>query len=81
VLIDSFSKWPEVKVVSTTTTQMTVNVLSNIFVTHGFPRILVSDNGLQFTSVEFADFSLQNNIVHYRSPPYHPSTMGWPRMW
>ena len=76
VLIDSFSKWPEVKVVSTTTTRMTVNVLSDIFATHGFPRILVSDNGPQFTSAEFADFLHQNNIVHYRSPPYHPSTNG-----
>ena len=31
VLVNSFSKWPEVKVVSTTTTQMTINVLSDIF--------------------------------------------------
>ena len=78
VLIDSFSKWPEVKVVSTITTQMTMNVFSDIFETHGFPRILVSDNGPQFTFTEFADFLLQNNIiiVHYRSLPYHPSTNG-----
>ena len=76
VLVDAFSKWPEVKVVSTTTTRMTVNTLSDIFATHGYPRILVSDNGPQFTSAEFADFLLQNNIVHYKSPPYHPSTNG-----
>jgi len=55
---------------------MTVNVLSDIFATHGFPRILVSDNGPQFTSSEFEDYLFQNNIVQYRSPPYHPSTNG-----
>jgi len=76
VLVDAFSKWSEVRVVLTTTTKMTVNVLSDIFTTHGFPRILVSDNRPQFTSSELEDYLFQNNIVHYRSPPYHPSTNG-----
>jgi len=40
VLVDAFSKWPEVRVVSSTTSQKTIEVLSDIFVTHGFPNIL-----------------------------------------
>ena len=76
VMVDAFSKWPEVKVVSSTTTQKTITVLSEIFATHGFPRMLVSDNGPQFTSAEFEDFLQQNDIIHYKSPPYHPSSNG-----
>ena len=57
-------------------TQKTVTVLSEIFATHGFPRVLVSDNGPQFMSAEFEEFLQQNNIVHYKSPPYHPSSNG-----
>jgi len=62
VLVDAFS----VRVVLTTTSRMTINALSD----HGFPRILVSDNGPQFTSSEFEDYLFQNNIVHYHTT--HP---------
>ena len=31
VLVDAFSKWPEVKVTSTTTANMTINLLSDIY--------------------------------------------------
>ena len=76
VMVDTFSKWPEVKIVSSTTTQKTITVLNEIFATHGFPRVLVSDNGPQFTSSEFEEFLQQNNIIHYKSPPYHPASNG-----
>ena len=76
VLVDSFSKWPEVRLVLSATSQKTIEVLSDIFATHGFPSILVSDNGPQFTSTEFAEFLQENNITHYKSPPYHPASNG-----
>ena len=76
VIVDAYSKWPEVKVVSTTTTQRTIEVLQDVFATHGFPRLLVSDNGPQFTSEEFGSFLHSHNIVHHKSPPYHPATNG-----
>ena len=65
--LDAFSKWPEVKIVSSTTTQKIITVLNEIFATHGFPRALVSDNIPQFTSSEFKEFLQQNNITHYKS--------------
>jgi len=76
VLVNAFSKWPEVRVVSSTTSQKTIEVLSDIFATHGFPSILVSDNGPQFMSTEFTDFLQENSMTHYKSPPYHPASNG-----
>ena len=76
VLVDAFSKWPEVKRMSSTTTQKTIEALNDIFATHGFPAILVSDNGPQFTSSEFKEYLQGNNIIHYKSPPYHPASNG-----
>ena len=76
VIVDAFSKWPEVKLVSSTTTQRTIDVLQEVFATHGYPRLLVSDNGPQFTSEEFEYFLQSNNIAHHKSPPYHPATNG-----
>ena len=36
VLVDAFSKWPEVILVSFATSQKTIEALSDIFATHGF---------------------------------------------
>ena len=76
VLVDAFSKWPEVKLVSTTTSRKTITILSDVFAMFGFPQMLVSDNAPQFVSAEFEDFLCQNHITHRTSPPYHPSTNG-----
>eukprot|EP00731_Ephydatia_muelleri_P032647 Em0024g191a len=76
VMVDAYSKWPEVRVMSSTTSQYTIEVMQDIFATHGFPRILVSDNGPQFTSKEFSEYLAHNRVLHRRSAPYHPSTNG-----
>ena len=47
-----------------------------MFAAYGLLQLLVSDNGPQFTSTEFADFLKQNGIKHIKSAPYHPSTNG-----
>ena len=75
-LVDAFSKWPEVKLVSSTTSRRTITVLSDIFAMFGLPQMLVSDNAPQFVSAEFEDFLHQNHITHRASPPYHLSPNG-----
>jgi hypothetical protein len=76
ILIDAYSKWPEVYLMNSTTTTKTIEVLRHVFATHGIPSELVSDNGPQFISEEFKNFMKMNGVTHKRSPPYHPSTNG-----
>ena len=76
VLIDAHSKWPEVIPMSSTTSLATIHALRNLFASYGLPRQLVSDNGPQFTSSEFAVFLRRNGVKHIQSSPYHPSTNG-----
>ena len=76
MVVDAYSKWPEVRVMRSTTTQPNMEVLSDLFATHGLPRVLVIDNGPQFTAKEFSDFLKSNCIVHRTSAPYHPATNG-----
>ena len=54
--IDSHSKWLEVEVVSAATSAITVENLRALFAIIGLSEMLVSDNGLCFTSVEFQEF-------------------------
>jgi len=76
IVVDSFSKWPEVIPMTSTTAYNTVRVLLSLFATHGIPEHIGSDNGPQFVSSEFENFCKGNNIKHTRSAPYHPATNG-----
>ena len=75
VAVDTFSKWPEVHIFSSTSAQQTIDKLWYIFACYGLPTTLVSDNGPPFQSAEFSHFVTANGILHCRVPPYHPSTV------
>ena len=76
VIVDAYSKWPEVFEMASTTSAKTIDTLRHVFAAHGLPDQLVSDNGPQFTSDEFTQFLRRNGIKHVRTAPYHPSTNG-----
>ncbi|XP_016303649.1 uncharacterized protein K02A2.6-like [Sinocyclocheilus anshuiensis] len=76
VVVDAHSKWPEVQLMTSTTAEKTIGVLRNLFSHYGLPEVLVSDNGPQFVSQEFANFLKANHVKHIRSAPYHPATNG-----
>ena len=54
----------------------TIGALRKIFAANGLPRQVVSDNGPQFSSSEFAMFMKMNWVKHIRCAPYHPSSNG-----
>ena len=76
VVHDSYSKWLEVIPMKATSAERTVQELRTLFARLGLPKQIVSDNGPQFTSGEFAEFMRQNGIRHIRVAPYHPSSNG-----
>ena len=76
VIVDSHSKWLEVKIVKSTSSQVIVNKLSKLFSYWGYPHILVSDNGPQFVSEEYAEFCRSHDIHNTTVSPYHPRSNG-----
>ena len=76
IIIDAVSKWPEVFTMLATTAKQTIDALLSVFAHFGLPEQLVSDNGPQFTSEEFAQFMRDCGTKHIRCSPYHPSSNG-----
>ncbi|XP_053230834.1 uncharacterized protein K02A2.6-like [Podarcis raffonei] len=73
IVVDSQSKGLEVVPTSTMSARATINTFRKLFVTHGLPDILVSNNGTTFTSAEFKEF-VTNDGIHIHSAPFHPAT-------
>lgn len=76
IVIDAFSKWPEVYTMKTTTTQATIRALREMTARHGCMEKLVTDNGPQFTSALFADYCKSEGIEHITTAPYMPMSNG-----
>ena len=73
IVVDAYSKWLEVKSLSTATTT-TIEHLRSIFATHGLPKAYAMDNGTQFTSIQFETFMKNNGLQHIKTSPYHPAS-------
>ena len=57
LVIDYYSRYIEIAKFTSTTSKDITNHLNFIFSRHGIPERLISDNGPQYSSREFADFS------------------------
>jgi hypothetical protein len=76
IVVDSYSKWPEVFQMANIGSTLTMQKFNDIFLRYGFPIHLVTDNGTSFTSHDFRTFCKNRGINHTFTPPYHPATNG-----
>ncbi|PAA60150.1 hypothetical protein BOX15_Mlig025062g1 [Macrostomum lignano] len=76
IIIDAYSKWAEVHLMSSTTTEETILRLRRTFAQEGVPLTLVSDNGPQFTSKHMENWLQSIGCKHILTPPYHPRSNG-----
>ncbi|UYV63661.1 hypothetical protein LAZ67_2005217, partial [Cordylochernes scorpioides] len=76
VLVDAYTKWLEIVIIKDITSRTIIGHLREIFARFGLPELLVTDNGRQFVSSEFEEFTKINGIRHTKTSPYNPSTNG-----
>ncbi|VDI23998.1 Hypothetical predicted protein [Mytilus galloprovincialis] len=76
IMVDAYSKWIDIHVMNSTTSEATIAKLQQTFATHGLCDLIISDNGAAFTSKEFADYVKLNGIEHRTSAPWHPASNG-----
>ena len=72
VVIDAYSRFPEVDIIRSTSATAIIPKLDWIFATHGIPAVLRSDNGPSFTSHEIKKYVEENGIEHQRITPLWP---------
>lgn len=76
VIVDAYSKWVEIILMSSTTTEAVIKALRRLFSTHGLHDILVSDNGPQFMATQFKLFLAEQEILHALVTSFHPTSNG-----
>lgn len=75
VAVDYYSRWFEVGILYSTSTTKVVGCLDHWFTSHGLPELIVTDNGMQFTSA-VKDFVRVNGICPRKVTPYFPQANG-----
>ncbi|KAK7102592.1 hypothetical protein V1264_020788 [Littorina saxatilis] len=76
VVIDYYSRYYEVAIMKSTTSEKTVDALKTIFARHGLPLTIHSDNGPQFISETFAEYMRDIGAEHIRVTPRWPQANG-----
>ncbi|XP_011861624.1 PREDICTED: uncharacterized protein K02A2.6-like, partial [Vollenhovia emeryi] len=76
VVTDYYSRYFEVQILKSTTTDKIIEVLFEIFARHGFPSTIVCDNGPQFANERFREWLSINGIRIAHTAPYWPQANG-----
>ena len=76
LVVDYFSRFPEIAKLSNTTSLNIINALKTIFSRYGIPETVVSDNGPQYSAQEFKDFAKAYNFTHITSSPHYAQSNG-----
>ncbi|XP_041565903.1 LOW QUALITY PROTEIN: uncharacterized protein LOC121467710, partial [Drosophila elegans] len=73
VLVDRFSKWTEIVPMRRATTETLEKAIRERIVSrYGVPKVLITDNGVQFTSRAFKRFLTELGVRHQFTAPYTP---------
>ena len=75
-LIDDHSRYVVAQVIQSIRTTDIIQFLSTTFTYFEFCGKLTTDNGVQFTSAEFAEYLRLYGIAHIRSAVYNPQANG-----
>lgn len=77
VAIDYYTKWPEAKPLARIREAEVVQFfMENIVFRFGVPRVIVTDNGSQFTGKDFEEALSQLKITHIKSSVAYPQANG-----
>lgn len=68
LIIDFFSRYIEVAQLKYTSAEVTIKAVKEAFARHGTPETVVSDNGPQFSSEQFKQFTKEYQFTRHEQP-------------
>ena len=74
--VDYYSEWIEIAKLSNLNSNNVICQLKSQFAKYGIPDELISDNGPQYFSLAFKEFSSKYGFVHSTSSPKYPQANG-----
>lgn len=76
ITVDYYSNFWEIDYLPDTKSSTVIRKFKAHFVRQGIPDMVFSDNGPQYSSVEFANFSCKWEFTHRTSSPGYPQSNG-----
>ena len=76
IMLEYWSSYFEVQELKQSTSASVIHAFKVQFARHGIPEVLVTDNGTQFSSSEFATFAKAWGFEHITSSPRYPQSNG-----
>ena len=76
VAVDAFSRYIMAKAVPQARSIETINFLQDLINQYGLPQTIQTDNGKNFVSQQFKDFTKKYTIRHITSALYNPKAQG-----
>ena len=75
-IADYYSNFIEVARLNSVTSRSVIKEMKDVFARYDIPDALVTDNGAQFASAEFAVFAETWSFEHHTSSPRYPQSNG-----
>ena len=76
IVVDYYSRYPEVAELRDTKARTVINKIKSFFSRHGIPETVISDNGPQYSSKEFEEFATEYKFTHTTISPKYPQSGG-----
>ena len=76
IIVDYYSLWPEIYKLRTADSQNVIEATKEAFSRHGIAEEVISDNGTQYSSYKYKDFSNHWQFKHTTSSPHYPRCHG-----
>ena len=76
LIVDYFSRFIEISKLRSQSSSEVIYHTKAIFSRHGVPQEVRSDNGPQFSSLEYSQFAAEYGFIHTTSSPQYPQSNG-----
>ena len=72
VIVDEYSRFPVVEVVRSTSSEVVIPIVDQVFSLFGYPEVVKSDNGSPFNGTKWAEYMKECGVKHRNITPSWP---------